>query len=436
MQSNIVAIVGRPNVGKSSLFNRMVAKRQAIMDDESGVTRDRHYGQAEWNGAFFTLVDTGGYVAGSEDVFEREIRRQVEIAIEEADVLIFLLDGQTGITPLDEEFARVLRRSQKPVLAVVNKIDGNEHQHLIHDFYALGWEQFHPVSAQSGYGTGDLLDKVMTYFPASEEEEPLSDLPRIAIVGRPNVGKSSFLNLLVGNQRSIVSDIAGTTRDAIDSHYQAFGKEFILTDTAGLRRKARVHEDIEFYSVMRSIRAIEAADVCIVMVDATQGFEGQDMAILRLGHARFKASVLMINKWDLIEKETNTARDYERELRHQLGDMAYVPILFTSVMDKKRVFRTMETALQVFENRQRRITTSALNDALLPAIQKNPPPAVQGRYIRIKYITQLPSQVPTFVFFCNYPKLIKPPYRRFLENQLRDRFPLAGTPIRLFFRKK
>lgn len=436
MPSNTVAIVGRPNVGKSTLFNRLIAKRQAIMDDESGVTRDRHYGQSEWNGVFFTLIDTGGYVVGSDDVFEKAIREQVEIAMEEADVLVFLLDGQSGATPLDEDFAHVLRRSEKPVVVVVNKVDGNEHRHLMHDFYGLGWEKLFPISAESGYGTGDLLDQITSFFEESEEENPNSELPRLAIVGRPNVGKSSFLNLLIGKERSIVSDIAGTTRDAIDTHYNAFGKEFILTDTAGLRRKSRVRENIEFYSVMRSIRAIDESDVCVVMLDATQGLEGQDMSILRLAHSRFKGSVLMVNKWDLIEKETNTMRDFERDMRHQLGDMAYVPILFTSVIDKQRVFKTIEKAIEVFENRRQRIPTSALNDALLPAIQRTPPPAVQGRYIRIKYITQLPSSVPTFAFFCNYPKLIKPPYRRFLENKLREHFRLEGTPVRLFFRKK
>ncbi|MEM6299477.1 MAG: ribosome biogenesis GTPase Der, partial [Bacteroidota bacterium] len=361
---------------------------------------------------------------------------QVEIAMEEASVLLFVVDGQTGIMPLDEEFAHILRRSEKPVVTLVNKVDGNEHQHLIHDFYSLGFEQLNPVSAESGYGTGDILDQVVSHFEESEEESPHGELPRISIIGRPNVGKSSFLNLLLGEERSIVSDIAGTTRDSIDTHYNAFGKEFLLTDTAGLRRKSRVHENIEFYSVMRTIKAIDSADVCVLMMDATQGFEGQDMSILRLAHSRYKGSVLMVNKWDLIEKETNTARDFERELRRQLGDMAYVPVLFTSITGKQRVFRTIEKAIEVFENRRRRISTSQLNETLLPFIQHTPPPSVQGKYIRIKYITQIPSQVPTFAFFCNYPNFIKLPYKRFLENKLRESFQLEGSPIRLFFRKK
>lgn len=431
-----MAIVGRPNVGKSTLFNRLVAKRKAIADDESGVTRDRHYGQCEWNGKFFTVIDTGGYVVGSDDVFEKAIRQQVEIAMEEASLLIFLVDGQTGILPLDQDFARLLHRSQKPVLLVVSKIDSNEQQGLANEFYSLGWEKLFLVSGASGYGTGDLLDAVTAQFPDSEPENPLADLPRIAIIGRPNVGKSSFLNLLTGEERSIVSDIAGTTRDAIDTRYKSFGQDFILTDTAGLRRKTKVRENIEFYSVMRAIKAIDDSDVCIVMLDATQGLEGQDMSILRLAHTRYKGSVLMVNKWDLIEKDTHTARQYQQALQQQLGDMAYVPILFTSVIDKQRVFQTIQQAIKVFENRQRSIKTSALNEVMLPIIERTPPPAVQGKYIRIKYITQLPSQVPTFAFYCNHPTAIKNAYQRFVENQLRSHFELEGTPIRLFFRKK
>lgn len=436
MSSNLIAIVGRPNVGKSTLFNRLIERRQAIMDDQSGVTRDRHYGRGEWGGTFFTVIDTGGYVVGSEDVFESAIRDQVEIALEEADLLLFMVDTQVGLTDLDNEFAHILRRTKKPVLLVANKADTPKHTHEAAEFYAMGFDELFPVSSQTGTGTGDLLDRVVELLPSKGVENPQGDLPRITIIGRPNVGKSSFVNLLLGKERTVVADVAGTTRDAIDSHYKAFGKEFILTDTAGLRRKSRVHENVEFYSVMRAIRTVEDSDVCIVLLDATQGLESQDLNILRLAEVRHKGLVLMVNKWDLVEKDTHTAPRWEKELRERLGTMAHVPIIFSSVLTKQRVFRVVETAIQVFENRGQRISTSKLNEVILPAIERNPPPAYKSKYVRIKYVTQLPIAYPTFAFFCNHPQYIRESYERFLENQLRAHFPLEGVPIKIVFRKK
>lgn len=436
MSSNLIAIVGRPNVGKSTLFNRLIERRQAIMDDQSGVTRDRHYGRGQWGGIFFTVIDTGGYVVGSEDVFESAIRDQVEIALEEADLLLFMVDTQVGLTDLDNEFAHVLRRTKKPVLLVANKADTPSHTHEAAEFYSMGFDELFPVSSQTGTGTGDLLDRVIELLPSKGVENPQGDLPRVTIIGRPNVGKSSFVNLLLGKERTVVADIAGTTRDAIDSHYKAFGKEFILTDTAGLRRKSRVHENVEFYSVMRAIRTVEEADVCIVLLDATQGLESQDLNILRLAEVRHKGLVLMVNKWDLVEKDTHTAPRWEKELRERLGTMGHVPIIFSSVLTKQRVFRVVETAIQVFENRGQRISTSKLNDVILPAIERNPPPAYKSKYVRIKYATQLPIAYPTFAFFCNHPQYIRKSYERFLENQLREHFPLEGVPIKIVFRKK
>lgn len=435
--ANIVAIVGRPNVGKSTLFNRLVEAREAIMDNVSGVTRDRHYGQSEWSGKRFTVIDTGGYVVGSDDVFEESIREQVELAIEEAGVILFVVDVQSGLTDLDKDFAQVLRRSKKPIYLVANKADDALKSHLAGEFYALGMESdIWSVSAISGSGTGDLLDAISTHFETSDEEEEPPTLPRITIVGRPNVGKSSLVNLLLNEKRSIVTDIAGTTRDAVDSEYKYFGQHFILTDTAGIRRKTRVKENIEFYSVLRSIRAIESADVCILMLDASLGFEAQDMNILHLANRYHKGMVIMVNKWDLVEKSTNTARDYEAAIRERLGTLSFIPIIFASVHEKQRVMKVVEKAIEVYESRIRKVPTSALNDALLPEIEHYPPPAHRGHYIRIKYITQLPTRTVTFAFFCNHPKYLKNDYARFLENKIRHHFGFEGVPINIVFREK
>lgn len=434
--ANIVAIVGRPNVGKSTFFNRLVERRQAIMDNESGVTRDRHYGYAEWAGKFFTAIDTGGYVVGSDDVFEEAIRSQVKEALEEASVILFMVDCETGLHGLDNDFANVIRQVDKPVYVVANKADNPERLMSIGEFYGLGFDTVIPISSANGSGTGELLDEVITHFEAEDDENPDEGVPRIAILGRPNVGKSSFLNALLGRERSIVTDIAGTTRDSINTHYKLFGKDFILTDTAGIRRKKKVREDIEFFSVMRSIQAMQDSDVCIVMLDATQGLEGQDLSILGLAHKYKKGVMIMVNKWDLIEKDTKTADQFRKSMLERLGDMSYIPIIFTSVTEKKRIFQAIEMALEVYDNRNRRISTSELNEAMLPVIEAYPPPATKGKYIRIKYVTQLPGSVPTFAFFCNLPQYIKAPYQRYLENKLRDRFEFTGVPLRIFFRKK
>ncbi|TAF31282.1 MAG: ribosome biogenesis GTPase Der [Cytophagales bacterium] len=436
--SNVVAIVGRPNVGKSTLFNRLVEERQAITDDQSGVTRDRHYGLAEWCNVFFSVIDTGGYVTESDDVFESAIRRQVEIAVEEADVVIFVVDCMAGLHELDKSFAQVLRRYKKSTFLVANKADTPLKTHEAAEFYALGFDEIYPVSAQNGSGTGELLDGVIKLFQTEGEANPFEGLPRLAILGRPNVGKSSFLNALLGKERTIVSDIAGTTRDSVHTRYTLYGKDFVLTDTAGIRRKSRVKESIEFYSVMRTLKALEDTDVCILMIDATQneGLESQDMAIVRLAQDRYKGLMIMVNKWDLVEKDTNTAVTYEKKLRAQLAPADHIPIIFTSVLTKKRIFQCIEKAVQVYENRRTQIATSVLNDKLLPEIERYPPPSIKGKYIKIKYITQLPSQVPTFAFFCNLPQYIKQPYMRYLENKIRDHFGLEGSPIRLFFRQK
>ncbi len=434
--ANVVAIVGRPNVGKSTLFNRLVEARQAITDDQSGVTRDRHYGVGEWCDVFFSVIDTGGYVTESEDVFEAAIRRQVEIAVEEADAVLFVVDCAAGLSELDKSFAHVLRRYKKSTFLVANKADTPIKTHEAAEFYALGFDTIYPISAQNGSGTGELLDDVIKLFPQKGEEDPYAGLPRLAILGRPNVGKSSFLNALLGKERSIVSEIAGTTRDSIDTHYKLYGKDFVLTDTAGIRRKARVKENIEFYSVMRTLKALEDTDVCILMIDAVKGLEAQDMAIIRLAQDRYKGLMIMVNKWDLVEKDSHTASAYEKTLREQLAPADHIPIMFTSVLTKKRIFQCIEKAVEVYENRRTQIPTSKLNDVLLPEIERYPPPSLKGKYIRIKYITQLPSQVPTFAFFCNLPQYIKQPYVRYLENKIRDHFGLAGSPIRLFFRQK
>ncbi|MBL6449654.1 ribosome biogenesis GTPase Der [Fulvivirga sp. 29W222] len=433
--ANIVAIVGRPNVGKSTLFNRLIEKRKAIMDDESGVTRDRHYGYAEWTGKHFTVIDTGGYVTGSEDKFESEIRHQVELALEEATVILFMVDSFAGLTDLDKDFAKVLRTSNKPVYLVANKADTTERIHMASEFYALGMGEIYPISSASGSGTGELLDQVVKNFDEGEEN-PEEGIPRIAILGRPNVGKSSFLNALLGKERTIVTDEAGTTRDSINTHYKLYGKDFILTDTAGIRKKSKVKEDIEFYSVLRSIQALQDSDVCIFIVDAERGLEAQDMSIINLALKYRKGIMIMVNKWDLIEKENNTAEKYRKAILQKLGQLDYIPIIFTSVVKKQRIFQAIEKAIEIYDNRTSKISTSKLNDAILPEIEHNPPPAIKGKYIKIKYITQLSAQTPAFAFFCNLPQYIKAPYERFLENKIRKHFNLEGVPIRLFFRKK
>lgn len=434
--ANIVAIVGRPNVGKSTLFNRLVEERKAIMHDESGVTRDRHYGQAEWNGKFFTVIDTGGYVVGSDDVFEKAIREQVEIAMEEASVILFMVDAIDGISPLDEEFAKVLRRTRKPIYVVANKTEALEKRQSAVEFFNLGMGDVHMISSQTGSGTGDLLDLVVSHFEEEGIEDPEQGLPKIAILGKPNVGKSSFLNVLVGNERSIVSDIAGTTRDSIDTHYKAFGKEFILTDTAGIRRKSKVKENIEFYSVMRSIKALDEADVCIIMFDAQTGLEAQDLNLIRLAESRRKGIVLLANKWDLVAKDSNTAHQYTNELKEKLQPFDWIPIIFTSMVTKQRVFQSIEKAIQVHEERSKKISTSKLNNILIEEIKRIPPPTHRGKNISIKYVTQMQGSAPLFAFFCNYPKHVKDSYKRFLENKLRDNFGFEGVPIRILFKEK
>jgi GTP-binding protein len=432
-----VAITGRPNVGKSTFFNRMMEQRQAIVHDLSGVTRDRQYGVADWNGKSFNVIDTGGFVPDSEDIFEREIRKQVVIAVEEANAVIFMTDTTTGITDLDEAMADILRRSDKPVFLVVNKVDNAERMLEANEFYSLGFEKIFFVSSATGSGTGELLDELTALMPEElEEEQDKEGLPRFAIIGQPNVGKSSLLNALVGRERTIVSEIAGTTRDTIHTHYKLYQKEFILIDTAGIRRKTKVHEDLEFYSVIRAIKAIDEADVCLIMLDAEKGITAQDLNIYSLAARKGKGIVVLVNKWDLVEKETNTARDYEKELKNRLAPFNDVPIIFISAKEKTRIFKVIETALEVDENRRRRIATSELNDVILKAIQAFHPPVVRGHPIKIKYITQLPTVVPSFAFFCNFPNDVKLPYKNYLENQLRETFSFNGVPVRLFFRKK
>ncbi len=431
---NIVAIVGRPNVGKSTLYNRLIGERQAIIDDISGVTRDRQYGTSFWNGKTFTVVDTGGFVLNSEDVFESAIRSQVKIAIEEAAVLIFMVDATTGITDLDEEVADLLRRSKKPVLLAVNKVDNSQRLFEANEFWGLGFEQTFFLSSLTGSGTGEVLDAVVENIQDSEEEQ--GSLPKFAIVGQPNVGKSSLTNALLGEERNIVTEIAGTTRDAIHSHYNKYGKEFILVDTAGIRKKGKVHENLEFYSVMRAINAIEECDVCLLMIDAVTGMEAQDVSIFRLAQKRHKGIVLLVNKWDLVEKETNTARDIEKTILERIAPFTDVPVLFVSVHDKTRIFKAVELALDVYQSRQRKIKTSELNERFLEIIEKTPPPAHRGKFIKIKYVTQLPLAYPAFAFFCNHPNYIKENYKNFLENQLRKMYDFKGVPILIFFRKK
>jgi GTP-binding protein len=431
-----LAIVGRPNVGKSTLFNRLLEQRKAIVDDISGVTRDRQYGITDWNGKSFNVIDTGGFVPESDDVYEREIKKQVLIAIEEASALVFMVDTTTGITNLDEAMADLLRRTPKPVFLVVNKVDNNDRLLEATEFYSLGLENIFFISSMTGSGTGELLDAVTDLIKEEDGLEPISDLPKFAIIGQPNVGKSSLLNVLVGEERTIVSDMAGTTRDTIHTHYKLFKKEFILIDTAGIRRKSKVHEDLEFYSVIRAINAIDEADVCLLMLDAVKGIAAQDLNIFSQAVKKGKGIVILVNKWDLIEKETQSAAAYEKEIKQRLAPFSDLPVLFISAKDKTRIFKVIETALEVYENRQRKIPASKLNEAMLEAIATHPAPVVRGNSVKIKYVAQLPTPVPSFAFFCNYPDEIKQPYKNYLENQLREHFQFTGVPIRIFLRKK
>lgn len=430
-------IVGLPNVGKSTLFNRLIKRREAIVDSVSGVTRDRNYGKSEWNGKEFSVIDTGGYVKGSDDIFEGEIRKQVELAIDEADVILFVVDVEEGITPLDEEVANLLRKVTKPVLLAVNKVDNAMRQKDAFEFYNLGLGDYYPISGTSGSGTGELLDALIAAFPEKPQTENVDEnLPRFAVVGRPNAGKSSFINALIGQDRYIVTDIAGTTRDAIDTRYNRFGFEFNLVDTAGIRKKSKVKEDLEFYSVMRSVRAIEHSDICILMVDATRGFEGQDQSIFWLAEKNRKGIVILVNKWDLVEKDTMTTKQYEEKIRKQIEPFTDVPIVFVSALTKQRLLKALETAVQVYENRKQRIPTSKLNEVMLKIIENYPPPALKGKYIKIKYCMQLPTPTPQFVFFANLPQYVKDPYKRFLENKLREHYNFSGVPIDIYIREK
>nr|WP_299073085.1 ribosome biogenesis GTPase Der [uncultured Allomuricauda sp.] len=432
--SAIVAIVGRPNVGKSTLFNRLIQRREAIVDAVSGVTRDRHYGKSDWNGREFSVIDTGGYVVGSDDIFEQEIDKQVELAIDEADAIIFMVDVESGVTGMDEDVSKLLRRVDKPIFLAVNKVDNAQRETDAVEFYALGLGDYYTLSSINGSGTGELLDALVKELPEVEEKE--SDLPRFAVVGRPNAGKSSFINALIGEDRYIVTDIAGTTRDSIDTKYNRFGFEFNLVDTAGIRRKAKVKEDLEFYSVMRSVRAIEHCDVCILLVDATRGFDGQVQNIFWLAQRNHKGVVILVNKWDLVEKETNSVKEYTQKIKKAIEPFDDVPILFISVLTKQRIFKAIETAVDVYKNRSKKVVTRKLNDIMLPIIEKTSPPAYKGKFVKIKFCTQLPTPYPQFAFFCNLPQYVREPYKRFLENQLRENFDFSGVPITVFMRKK
>jgi len=435
--SNIVAIVGRPNVGKSTLFNRLIKNRQAIVEESSGVTRDRHYGKSDWNGREFSVIDTGGYVVGSEDIFEGEIRKQVDLAIDESDVIIFMVEVKTGLSPLDEEVADILRRQKKPVFLVANKVDNSQRTHDIHEFYSLGLGEVYGISAMNGGGTGDLLDELVKKFRDDDEDEELElDLPKIAVVGRPNVGKSSLVNALLGHERNIVTPIAGTTRDSLYTRFQGFGFDFQLVDTAGIRKKAKVHENIEYYSTLRSIRSIEKSDVIMLLLDAENGFEAQDMSIFQIAQRNHKGIVILVNKWDLIEKDHKTTKEYEEHIRRKIAPFTDVPIMFISVLNKQRLIKALQLALDVHERRTTKITTSKLNKIMLEEIENYPPPAWKGKYIQIKYVTQLPIHYPAYVFFCNLPQYIRDSYKRFIENKLREHIDLTGVPIEVFFRKK
>ena len=434
---SLVAIVGRPNVGKSTLFNRLVGMRQAIVDETAGVTRDRHYGHCEWCGNEFSVVDTGGYTSDSDDIFEEEIRKQVMLAIEESDLVLFMVEAQTGITDYDQEIADILRRSDKKVLLAVNKVDSGEKMFDVYQFYALGFEEVFSISSANGGGTGDLLDAIVKFLPKEDAQaSSFPDLPRITIVGKPNVGKSSMTNALLGSERNIVTPMAGTTRDSIETHFNQFGYDFMLVDTAGLRKKTKVHEDLEFYSVMRAIRSIEHSDVCILMVDAQTGIEAQDMSIFNLIQRNRKGCVVVVNKWDTVVKDSNTMKEYAEAIRSRLQPFNDVPVIFTSVIKKQRLMNVLEAAMEVYSNYSRKISTSVLNDAMLPEIENWPPPAWKGKYIKIKYCTQLPTRSPAFAFFCNLPQYIKDPYKRSLENKLREHFPFTGCPIQIFVRQK
>lgn len=434
--ANIVAIVGRPNVGKSTLFNRLVEERKAIMDNEAGVTRDRHYGYAEWSGKYFTVIDTGGYVVGSDDIFEKAIRDQVKMALQEATVILFVVDSHDGLTDLDKEFAKILRTTLKPVIVVANKADNPNTVLMASEFYGLGMGEVFTISSSDGSGTGELLDEVIKHFEDEGVEDPNEGIPKIAILGRPNVGKSSFLNVLLGYDRSIVTDVAGTTRDAVDTRYTLFGKDFILTDTAGLRKKSKKKDDIEFFSVLRSIQALQDSDVCIVMIDAERGLEAQDLSIINLAHKYKKGILIMVNKWDLIEKDNKTLDTFKASILEKLGPLDYIPVIFTSVVNKQRIFQAIEMAVKIYENKSRKVPTSAINEKMLKEIDAFPPPAIKGKHIKIKYITQLPTKTPSFAFFCNLPQYIKQPYARYIENKLRKHFDFNGVPINIFFRKK
>jgi GTPase len=435
--ANIVAIVGRPNVGKSTFFNRLVEKRQAIMDNMPGVTRDRHYGYAEWIGKYFTVIDTGGYVTGSEDKFEAEIRKQVSMAIDEASAVIFMVDCRDGLTGFDKEFANIIRTFKKPVFIAANKADTPEKAMMASEFYEMGLDaEIFPISAENGGGTGELLDELVKTFPSEGVEDPDAGIPRIAIVGRPNVGKSSLLNALLGTERSIVTDEAGTTRDAIHSHYKMYGNNFILIDTAGVRKKGKVRDDVEFYSVLRSLRALEESDVCIIVVDAERGLESQDVNLIALATRQGKGVVLMVNKWDLIEKDSKTSEKFKKDIQEKLAPIDYLPIIFASVLNKQRIFQVIEKAVQVYGNKTKKVPTSQLNDVLLREISHNPPPATKGKHIQIKYITQVQARFPSFAFFCNLPQYVIESYQRFLENKIRENFDFEGVPVRLIFRKK
>lgn len=434
--SNIVAIVGRPNVGKSTLFNRLLEKREAIVDSTAGVTRDRHYGKSDWNGVEFTVIDTGGYEVSTDDIFQEEITKQVELAVDEATSIIFMLNVEEGLTDTDIEMHEMLRRSGKPLYIVVNKVDSVKEDLAATEFYQLGIEKYYSLSSATGSGTGDLLDDIVKDFPTVDYKDPFEGLPRITIAGRPNVGKSTLTNALLDVERNIVTDIAGTTRDAIETLYNKFGHQFVLVDTAGMRKKSKVKEDLEFYSVMRSVRAIEHSDVVIIMVDATQGWESQDMNIFGIAQKNRKGIVILVNKWDLVEKSTNTMRDFERQIKEKIGQFQDIPILFISALTKQRILKAVDTAMEVYENRKKKIKTSKLNEVMLPIFESSPPPALKGKYIKIKYCVQLGTPSPQFVFFCNLPQYVKEPYKRFTENQLRKHFGFTGVPIEVYFRQK